>query len=113
MSAPAFGDVTLVERQASPGPSPATMARTILQGFNRHYALFRYCAQRAKTLFENGDWHGLQRLNRDRIEYYDARVRECTGILARDYQAGSLADTYWQQTRQAYLSLLGNHLQPE
>ena len=108
-----LGDVAQVQPAPSAGPAPGTVARTILQGFERHYALFRYCAQRAKTLFENGDWHGIQRLNRDRIEYYDTRVRECVGELERHYRASRMSDAFWQAVKQEYLPLLGDHLQPE
>lgn len=108
-----LGDVARVHPAPGSGPAPRAVAQTILHGFDRHYALFRYCAQRAKTLFENGDWHGIQRLNRDRIEYYDTRVRECVGELERHYQAGHLDDNFWQAVRQEYVTLLGDHLQPE
>ena len=37
----------------------------ILDGFSRHYALFRYNAQQAKTRYEAGDWHGIRRLARE------------------------------------------------
>lgn len=77
------GDHQYVEPAAHPGLPPQAIARTILDGFNRHYALFRYGAQRAKALFEAGDWRGIQQLARERIEYYDTRVRECTTLLAR------------------------------
>ncbi len=107
------GDFSTVQPAPPPPPNPQKVASAILAGFERHYALFRYCAQRAKTLFENGDWHGIQRLNRDRIEYYDARVRECVARLERAFQAGTLPDTFWQQAKQEYLMLLTDHLQPE
>lgn len=107
------GDFSTIEPLPAPRPEPRMVAAAILQGFERHYALFRYCAQRAKTLFENGDWHGIQRLNRDRIEYYDARVRECISRLDRVFRAGTLPDTFWQQVKQDYLILLTDHLQPE
>lgn len=56
----------------------------ILAGFlNRHYALFRYGAQRAKALFESGDWHADRQLSRERIEYYDMRVRECILLVQK------------------------------
>jgi len=67
--------------------APQAVARTILQGFDRHYALFRYGAQRAKSLFEAGDWRGMQQLARERIEYYDTRVRECAALLARELRS--------------------------
>src|SRR5690606_29864343 len=107
------GDVVAVQPAPAPPPDPRKVASAILDGFERHYALFRYCAQRAKTLFENGDWHGLQRLNRDRIEYYDARVRECVSRLERAFRADVLPDTFWQEAKHDYRGLLVDHLQPE
>ncbi|GAA5236606.1 bifunctional isocitrate dehydrogenase kinase/phosphatase [Verticiella sediminum] len=107
------GDVRTVAPPPPAAPDPRRIAEAILAGFDRHYALFRYCAQRAKTLFENGDWRGIQRLNRDRIEYYDARVRECVARLERAFHAGALPDRVWQQVKQEYLPLLADHLQPE
>src|SRR5687768_14262391 len=76
-----MGDHQRVEQVARPGLSPQAVAQTILDGFNRHYSLFRYSAQRAKPLFESGDWRGIQQLSRERIEYYDTRVHECTTLL--------------------------------
>lgn len=76
-----MSDVQRIEQAPVPGPSPRDVAQRILAGFDRHYALFRYSAQRAKSLYESGDWHGIQRLSRERIEYYDMRVRECTAQL--------------------------------
>lgn len=107
------GDSLVVQQKLPPPPDPEDIAAAILAGFDRHYALFRYCAQRAKTLFENGDWHGLQRLNRDRIEYYDARVRECVTQLAHFVHAQTMSEEHWQATRQAYCQLLAEHDQPE
>ena len=36
--------------------SPDVIARVLLEGFNRHYALFRDCARAAKRHFEAGNW---------------------------------------------------------
>ena len=98
----------------------------ILAGFNRHYALFRYGAQRAKALFESGDWHGIAQLSRERIEYYDMRVRECINLVQKalrhatqDVAVG--ADTvmqpaeraFWQAIKTEYVQLLADHRQPE
>ena len=69
-----MSDVQRIEQAPVP-PSPRDVAQRILAGFDRHYALFRYSAQRAKSLYESGDWHGIQRLSRERIEYYDMRAR--------------------------------------
>ena len=35
---------------------PLEAAETLLKGFDRHYALFRYNAQQAKHRFEAGDY---------------------------------------------------------
>ena len=78
---PFASDHSVIEPVLRPTPSAEHVAQLILQGFNRHYALFRYSAQRAKVLFESGNWDGIQRLSRERIEYYDMRVRECAAIL--------------------------------
>jgi isocitrate dehydrogenase kinase/phosphatase len=110
-----------------PGPSPRDVAQAVLQGFNRHYALFRYGAQRAKALFESGNWHGIQQLARERIEYYDTRVRECAGVLGNALKntqatpsnaperASLSADqqAFWQTVKSDYLALLAGHRQPE
>src|SRR5690606_6897923 len=73
-----------IERPAEKGLTAAQVAALILEGFNRHYSLFRYSAQRAKTLFESGDWRQIQQLSSERIEYYDTRVRECVARLSAD-----------------------------
>src|SRR5690625_7916807 len=78
-----FGNHQPIEPVSRPGLSPQAVAQTILTGFDRHYSLFRYSAQRAKALFESGDWQGIQQLSRERIEYYDTRVSECVGQLNR------------------------------
>jgi len=110
---------------------PQGVARLMLQGFDRHYALFRYGAQRAKSLFESGDWHGTQQLSKERIEYYDRRVRECLVLLEpvlRDLAQANpgavnrsapvatdppVQTLFWQAVRQHFVSLLTAHQQPE
>ena len=51
------------------------VAQTLLDGFDRHYRIFRDAAIRAKALFEAADWHGLQALARKFVAWsldYDA-----------------------------------------
>lgn len=119
-------DTRIVEQVRPVGPSPAEIATMILAGFNRHYALFRYGAQRAKALFESGDWHGIAQLSRERIEYYDMRVRECILLVQKALKLTSQdaavgADTamppgqraFWQAIKTDYIQLLADHRQPE
>ena len=89
------------------------IAKAMLDGFNRHYQLFRTESARAKHRFETADWHGQQRAQRERIEFYDLRVRECSNRLEREFKAGEQAMDIWQQVKLHYIGLLVNHHQPE
>ena len=57
-------------------PRAFEIAQALLDGFNRHYKIFRATSARAKGRFENADWHDQQRAQRERIEFYDLRVEE-------------------------------------
>ncbi len=89
------------------------IARAMLDGFNRHYRLFRATSAAAKARFEAADWHGQQRAQRERIEYYDKRVVEAGERLQREFGAGQLPMDVWQQVKLHYIGLLTNHPQPE
>src|SRR5690554_3002751 len=122
-----LGDHQRIEQVSRPSLSPQAVALTILQGFDRHYSLFRYSAQRAKALFESGNWQGIQQLTRERIEYYDTRVNECTRILNQalkgsdarpqpDHALKTLTTgqlDFWQEAKTQFVSLLTDHKQPE
>ncbi len=98
-------------RRTSDTAKPIALA--ILAGFDRHYGLFRYNAQQAKARFEASDWHGIRKLARDRITFYDQRVSEAVGRLEQEFRAGELADENWQQVKRHYVALLAEHRQPE
>jgi isocitrate dehydrogenase kinase/phosphatase len=89
------------------------VAQTMLEGFDRHYRIFRDAAIRAKRLFEAGDWHALQSLARERITSYDERVEECVELLEDEYDAENIDDEVWQQIKLHYIGLLTTHRQPE
>ena len=59
------------------------IAAALRDGFDRHYRLFRETSAAAKQRFEQADWHGQQRAQRERIEFYDLRVKECTMRLEK------------------------------
>lgn len=88
-------------------------AKAMMDGFNRHYRLFRTESARAKHRFETADWHGQQRAQRERIEFYDLRVRECSRRLEREFKAGKQPMEVWQQVKLHYIGLLVDHHQPE
>ncbi len=89
------------------------IARAMLEGFDRHYRLFREASAEAKQLFERADWLGQQRGQRERIEFYDKRVDEAAQFLQSEFQAGQLSMDVWQQVKLHYIGLLTNHHQPE
>ncbi len=89
------------------------VAQTILENFDRHYRIFREAAVEAKDLFERADWHGLQRLARERITSYDDRVRECVELLEDEYDAENIDNEVWPQIKLHYIGLLTSHRQPE
>jgi isocitrate dehydrogenase kinase/phosphatase len=89
------------------------VAKAMMDGFNRHYRLFRTESARAKHRFETADWHGQQRAQRERIEFYDLRVKECSTRLEREFKAGEQGMDIWQQIKLHYIGLLVNHHQPE
>ena len=90
-----------------------SIAKAMMDGFNRHYQLFRTESSRAKHRFETADWHGQQRAQRERIEFYDLRVREASMRLEREFKAGEQTMDVWQQIKLHYIGLLVNHHQPE
>ncbi|MFN5882178.1 MAG: bifunctional isocitrate dehydrogenase kinase/phosphatase [Burkholderiales bacterium] len=91
----------------------AAIALAIRNGFDRHYALFRYNAQQAKSRYERGDWHAIRNLARERIAFYDARVAEALDRIEREFNAAELAAGNWQQVKRHYVALLSDHRQPE
>ncbi|MEX1165946.1 MAG: bifunctional isocitrate dehydrogenase kinase/phosphatase [Hydrogenophaga sp.] len=89
------------------------IAKAMMDGFNRHYRLFRTESARAKHRFETRDWHGQLRAQRERIEFYDLRVNECVLRLRREFKAEQRPMEVWEQVKLHYIGLLVNHHQPE
>jgi isocitrate dehydrogenase kinase/phosphatase len=89
------------------------VAQAMLEGFNRHYRLFRDASAAAQQRFERCDWHGQQRAQRERIEFYDRRVNEAVDRLRQEFAVDALSMDSWQQVKLHYIGLLTNHHQPE
>ncbi|MGZ5239860.1 MAG: bifunctional isocitrate dehydrogenase kinase/phosphatase [Caldimonas sp.] len=106
MNAPAF-PVALTDARAF------AIAKAMLEGFDRHYRLFRQASTEAQARFEAADWHGQQRAQVLRIEYYDKRVEEAAERLQNEFEAAALPMDVWQQVKLHYIGLLIDHYQPE
>jgi len=89
------------------------IAEAILDGFERHYRLFRACTGEARTRFERADWPAVQAAARARISYYDTRVGETVALLRREFHLRDPSDALWQRVKVEYLRLLPLHRQPE
>jgi isocitrate dehydrogenase kinase/phosphatase len=89
------------------------IARTIRDGFDKHYRLFRLVSQQAKQLFELGDWTMAQQQARDRIDFYDQRVQECVQLLEDEYDPSELSDEVWRECKLHYIGMLSDHKRPE
>ncbi|AEG91643.1 bifunctional isocitrate dehydrogenase kinase/phosphatase [Ramlibacter tataouinensis] len=94
-------------------PLAYDIAKALMDGFNRHYRLFRTESARAKHRFETADWHGQQRAQRERIEFYDLRVKEASQRLEKEFRAHEQPMEVWQQVKLHYIGLLIDHHQPE
>jgi len=94
-------------------PLAYDIAKAMLDGFNRHYQLFRSESARAKHRFETADWHGQQRAQRERIEFYELRVKEAVQRLEKEFKAGEQPMEVWHQVKLHFIGLLVDHHQPE
>ena len=92
--------------------SADVIALVILEGFDRHYALFRDCARAAKRYFEAGNWLAIGHVARERIDFYDRRVAETVVRIESEFRfAGE--DAFWSTVKQRFIGLLVDHRQPE
>jgi isocitrate dehydrogenase kinase/phosphatase len=89
------------------------IARTMLDGFDKHYRLFRQASQDAKRYFETRDWKTAQNAAMHRIAFYDMRVQECVQILEDEYHQSELTDEVWHEIKLHYIGLLTDHKRPE
>jgi len=73
------------------------IARAILDGFDKHYRLFRDASQEAQRYFERSDWNTAQQKARERIAFYDQRVQECVQLLEDEYDQAKIRDDVWRE----------------
>ncbi|OGA73336.1 MAG: bifunctional isocitrate dehydrogenase kinase/phosphatase [Betaproteobacteria bacterium RIFCSPLOWO2_12_FULL_65_14] len=92
---------------------PQEVARTVLEGFDRHYTLFRTAAAEAKRLFERAAWADMRALASERIQMYDRRVQEAVDALLERFPEAQRDETLWPAIKLAYIGLIHEHKQPE
>jgi len=93
--------------------SGKAVAQTILDGFDRHYFLFRRFGYEAKFCFEHADWSRAAEGRKERILGYEARVTETVNALDARFPDVAENAQLWPEIKAAYITLLLNHLQAE
>jgi isocitrate dehydrogenase kinase/phosphatase len=96
-----------------PADAARQIATVLIEGFDKHYRLFRSTSARAKEHFEEGAWTELQHAVQERIRFYDERVRECVDRLRGEFDVEALSDETWRDAKLYYIGLLVEHSQPE
>jgi isocitrate dehydrogenase kinase/phosphatase len=94
-------------------PDAASIARTILDGFDRHYRLFRATSAHAKERWERADWAGVREASRARIDMYDQRVREGVEAVHLALEGAVIEEALWPAIKRAFIGMLHEHMQPE
>ncbi len=88
-------------------------AIVLIEGFDKHYRLFRATSAAAKDRFERAAWADAQRAAQERVEFYDLRVRECVERLRSELDLERFDHELWREVKLHYIALLVEHHQPE
>ncbi|MEW6992120.1 bifunctional isocitrate dehydrogenase kinase/phosphatase [Colwelliaceae bacterium 6441] len=89
------------------------IAKTILNGFERHIFLFSALTRSAKERFEQCQWQAIHEAASERTDYFDKRVAETLSTIQQDFAIESLDQTLWQNIKACYVDLLQCHPQAE
>ena len=91
------------------------IAQAILDGFDKHYSIFRETSFNAKDRFERGDWPAVREAQRARIGMYDQRVAEGVEAVTSRFPDAGREEALWRRIKVEYISLLYEveHKQPE
>jgi isocitrate dehydrogenase kinase/phosphatase len=91
------------------------IAQAILDGFDKHYSLFRETSRLTKQRFEAADWPGVRESQRDRIGMYDQRVAEAVEAVTSRFPDAGREEVLWRRIKVEFISLLYEveHKQPE
>lgn len=108
-----FGSQPAQKANTPKQASPKQLAYRILTGFDQHYRLFSRINAGASERFLKGDWHGVQRAQKERIRYYSRRVTETVAALMPKLGSLTISTELWRQTKADYSTLLEGHPQAE
>lgn len=90
-----------------------SIAETILDGFDKHFRIFRDISRQARQFFIDSDWAKGRAATRERISLYDTRVAEAIETLKARFSIAELDPALWQEVKLQYMGLLYEHRRPE
>ncbi|MCL5041160.1 MAG: bifunctional isocitrate dehydrogenase kinase/phosphatase [Gammaproteobacteria bacterium] len=94
--------------------SPASIARSILDGFDQYRRLFRDITEGARARFELAKWADIQSASTARINLYGEQVRHTAHWLKADAdKSGILDSSCWPAIRLAYIQLIDERFDGE
>jgi len=91
----------------------AGVAQTILEGFDRHYKLFRQYSREGKECFEHADWSRAVQVSRERILGYEKRVQETVEVIQNNYPEAARNSELWPRIKIVFIGKLIDHRQSE
>ena len=94
-------------------PTAEAIAAVLIEGFDKHYSLFRATSAQAKERFERAAWAEAQHAVRERIRFYDERVRENVERLRAEFDLDALDAAAWKEIKLRFIGRLIEHQQPE
>ena len=89
------------------------IARAILKGFDRHFSIFTKITKGARERFENADWEAERMASRERIKFYDIRVKDAIQDLHELFDLDRFNGALWFEVKREYISQIQDHHQPE
>jgi isocitrate dehydrogenase kinase/phosphatase len=91
----------------------AAIAQAILDGFDRHYSLFRAYSREGRQCFVTADWKRATEASRERIQGYDQRVDETVDVIRERFPEAAGNAGAWPRIKIAFIGKLMDHWQAE
>jgi isocitrate dehydrogenase kinase/phosphatase len=85
---------------------PQSGARVILAAFENYHRQFKAISRRAKSRFENLDWHGAQEDALERLELYPQIISRCVADLLDSLGEAAKEKLIWVQIKASYSGLI-------
>jgi isocitrate dehydrogenase kinase/phosphatase len=89
------------------------IAGAVLKGFDRHFSIFTRITKGARERFESADWEAERTASRERIMFYDIRVKDAIRDLHKLFDLDRFNGALWFDVKREYIKLIQNHHQPE